>query len=196
MWHTLKTLILKVPGALKVVGNFKHWWSDFSLLLLTCVGYVPNHSFRMLFYRLFGIQIPKTSAFHWRARFFAPKGIKIGEYTSIGNDAFLDGRNGLTIGNCVNIAADVRIYTMEHDIHSADFSGVGAPVVLEDYSYIGSRVTILPGVQIHRGAVVASGAVVTKDVREFTVVGGVPAREIGQRSRDLRYKLGQRHRFQ
>jgi acetyltransferase-like isoleucine patch superfamily enzyme len=196
MCQQLKKLLFKVPGSLHVVGSVKHWWADFSLLLLTCIGYVPNHAFRLAFYRHFGIQIPKTSAFHWRARFFAPKGINIGEYTSIGNDAFLDGRKGLTIGSCVNIAGEVRIYTMEHDVHSPDFDGIGNPVTLEDYAYIGSRVTILPGVTSPCGAVVASGAVVTKDVPEYTIVGGVPAHEIGQRSRNLTYKLGQRHRFQ
>ena len=54
---------------------------------------------------------------------------------------------------------------------------------------IGSRVTILPGVHIHKGAVVASGAVVTKDVGEYEVVGGVPAKLIRMRSKDLRYTL-------
>jgi maltose O-acetyltransferase len=127
--------------------------------------------------------------------------VSIGHNTIIGNDAFLDGRmthflrykkeHGypLTIGNNVSIAGEVRIYTMEHDIDSPTFEEVGAPVVIEDYVVIGTRVTILPGVHIYKGAVIASGAVVTRDVGEYEVVGGVPAKLIKTRNKNLTYTL-------
>jgi maltose O-acetyltransferase len=150
---------------------------------------------------LFRIKIGKDSSIHWRAEFNQPAGVEIGHNTIIGNDAFLDGRmknfvtylksNGhpLKIGNNVSIAGEVRIYTMEHDIDSPDFAEMGAPVVIDDYVVIGTRVTILPGVHIGKGAVVASGAVVTKDVGEYEVVGGVPATYIRARSKNLHYTL-------
>jgi maltose O-acetyltransferase len=169
---------------------------DLGLYILTLTGYVPSHTYRRLVYTRFGIHYPRNSAIHWRARFFAPHGITIGPYTTIGNDVFLDGRETITIGSCVNMAGEVRIYTQEHDIDSPDFKAVGAPVVIDDYAYIGTRVTILPGVRIGEGAVVATGAVVTKDVAPYTLVGGVPARFLRPRSRDLRYKLGGARRFQ
>ena len=78
---------------------------------------------------------------------------------------------------------------MEHDIDSPDFAETGAPVIIEDYAVIGTRVTILPGVTVGRGSVVGSGAVVTKNVAPYTVVGGVPAVFIKNRSKDLRYTL-------
>jgi maltose O-acetyltransferase len=59
--------------------------------------------------------------------------------------------------------------------------------VIEDYVWIGTRATILPGVRIGQGAVVAAGAVVTNDVMAFSVVGGVPAKIIGKRSEGLLY---------
>ncbi len=95
----------------------------------------------------------------------------------------------LTIGNNVSVAGEARMYTMEHDIDSPDFAEVGAPVVIDDYAVIGTRVTILPGVHIGRGAVVASGAVVAKDVGEYEVVGGVPAKLIKTRNKNLTYTL-------
>ncbi|MBU1326625.1 acyltransferase [Patescibacteria group bacterium] len=98
-------------------------------------------------------------------------------------------RRPLRIGNNVSIAGEVRIYTMEHDIDSPDFAEISAPVTIEDYVVIGTRVTILPGVTIGKGAVVASGAVVTKEVAPYTVVGGVPAKFIRERSKDLKYTL-------
>jgi maltose O-acetyltransferase len=60
---------------------------------------------------------------------------------------------------------------------------------------VGTRALILPGVTIGEGAVVAAGAVVTRDVEPYTIVGGVPARFLRQRSRDLEYELNYRKRF-
>lgn len=175
---------------------------DFWVFLCTLTGYIPSHIIRLLLYRtLFGVKIGKDSSIHWRAEFNQPAGVSIGHNTIIGNDAFLDGRmknfisyrkahgHPITIGNNVSIAGEVRIYTMEHDIDSPDFAETGAPVIIDDYVVIGTRVTILPGVHVGRGAVVASGAVVTKDVGEYEVVGGVPAKHIRERSRDLHYSL-------
>jgi maltose O-acetyltransferase len=194
---------------------------DFWVYLATLTGYIPSHTVRLFLYRyLFRIRIGKDSSIHWRAEFNLPSGIQIGHNTVIGNDAFLDGRSkrmwntkefklvrylkdlihpsssSLVIGNNVSIAGEARIYTMEHDIDDAHFREVAQPVVIEDYVVVGTRVTILPGVTIKKGAVVASGAVVTKDVEPYSVVGGVPAREIKKRSQDLQYKLKYARFFQ
>jgi acetyltransferase-like isoleucine patch superfamily enzyme len=156
--------------------------SHLSLFIATMVGYFPSHTIRLFSYRrLLRVKIPQNSIIYWRCRFFKPWGVAIGQNSIIGNDAFLDGRKGLFIGNNVNIAGEVRIYTMEHDITSPTFEGVGSPVYIRDWVYVGTRVTILPGVTIGEGAVVASGAVVTKDVAPWTLVGGVPARFIKNR---------------
>lgn len=195
---------------------------DFWVFLATLTGLIPSHRIRLFLYRyFFRIKIGKESHIHWLARFNQPTGIEIGNNCIIGNDAFLDGRfpreqktgqkgnfstylkeflnpsyRPLRIGNNVSIAGEVRIYTMEHNINDPDFHETGAPVIIEDYVVIGTRVTILPGVRIGRGAVVATGAVVTKDVPEYTVVGGVPAQFIKERNRVLRYKLDYGRLFQ
>jgi len=175
---------------------------DFWVFLCTLTGYIPSHTVRLFLYRtFFRVKIGEDTSIHWRCEFNQPAGVEIGHNTIIGNDAFLDGRmknflqyrkthgSPLTIGNNVSIAGEVRIYTMEHDVDSPDFAETGAPVVIEDYAVIGSRVTILPGVHIGKGAVIASGAVVTKNVSSFTVVGGVPAVFIRNRPHNLRYTL-------
>jgi len=194
---------------------------DFWVYLATLTGFIPSHTIRLFLYRhLFRIKIGKDSSIHWLARFNQPSGIAIGHNTIIGNDAFLDGRakrdwkgkkpnvfvylkeffspsvRPLTIGNNVSIAGEVRIFTMEHDIDDPNFSEISAPVVVEDYTVIGTRVTILPGVRIGKGAVVASGAIVTKDVPPYTLVGGVPAVPIRERSKNLRYTLKYSRLFQ
>jgi maltose O-acetyltransferase len=89
------------------------------------------------------------------------------------------------------------IYNSEHDINDAQFKAVNGEVEIGDYVFIGPRVIILPGVKIGKGAVVAAGAVVTKDVEAFSIVGGVPAKPIGERKlKELNYRLGRARLFQ
>ncbi len=158
---------------------------------LRWVGYVSCHHYRRFFYRLFGMKIGRGSTLHIRASFYNVANISIGEDSIIGEGAVLDGRDKLTIGNHVDIATEVMIYNSQHNIKDPAFCAVSAPVVIEDYVFIGPRAIILPGVTIKKGAVVGAGAVVTKDVEEGLVVGGVPAKQIGKRDvKNLNYRLG------
>lgn len=171
---------------------------DFELMLLSLISYaVPFHSVRKLFFRLAGVKIGKNSYIHMGARFYLPINITIGNGTIIGDHAFLDGRAKLTIGNHVDIASQVLIYNSEHDIDSDGFDPIEEPVEIGDYVFIGPRVIILPGVKIGKGAVVAAGAVVTVDVEPFAIVGGVPARVLGERkNKNPNYRLGRARLFQ
>lgn len=185
----------------KIINRFYNYWLDFELMLLRWVGHIPFHTIRKLKYRLFGIKIGRGSVIHMWASFFQPKNIEIGEDTIVGDHAFLDGRAKLTIGNHVDIASSVMIYNSEHNINENDFTAVEKvieePVEIGDYCFIGPRVIILPGVKIGKGAIVGAGAVVTKDVADFAIVGGVPAKEIGERkNKNPNYKLGRARLFQ
>lgn len=89
------------------------------------------------------------------------------------------------------------IYSSEHDINAEDFHATLAPVKIGDYVFIGPRSIILAGVTIGDGAIVGAGAVVTKDVEPYTIVGGVPAKVIGERNlKNPHYKLGRFKLFQ
>jgi len=116
--------------------------------------------------------------------------VVIGNNCIINSRAVLDGRTGrIVIGNNVDIARETIIFTLEHDPNSDHHTTRSGDVVIEDYVWIASRVTILPGVRIGRGAVVASNAVVTKDVEPMAVVAGIPAKKIGERKSGLKYNL-------
>jgi maltose O-acetyltransferase len=189
----------------KVRNRFKcillEMWTGF---LWWGVGFLPFHSWRRFFYRLSGMKIGPKSAIHMMARIYYPAGIEIGEGTIIGEKASLDGRRqllnsrgGLSIGNHVDIASEVMIWTSEHDIKSNDMSTIEERVVIEDYVFIGPRAIIMPGVIIGEGAVVAAGAIVTKDVEPYQIVAGVPAKVIDQRPKNAsHYRLGRPRLFQ
>lgn len=184
-------------GTKKIINRFAAYIDDFEIFILRIVGFIPVYEVRYLFYLLAGVKIGKSVHIHMGTEFFNPKNISIGDGTIIGKNAFLDGRDKLIIGKNVDIASDVLIYNSEHDINSEDFEAVVGSVEIEDYCFIGPGVIILPGVKIKKGAVVGAGAVVTKDVGEFEIVGGVPAKVIGERkNRNLHYKLGRARLFQ
>ena len=160
------------------------------LFLVNGFGHFPSHHVRRLVYRMAGVRIGRGSIIHWHARFFHPSGVRIGEDCNLGNGIFLDGRAGLTIGNRVATGSEVMIYTLQHDMDSPGFETVGGAVLIGDYVYIGPRAIILPNVKIGRGAVVGASAVVTKDVPEYAIVVGVPARFVRERDHNLDYRPG------
>lgn len=181
----------------RIVNRICNYGLDFRLMLLRWTGHIPSHTIRRLIYMFSGIRMGKGAVIHMWANFFQPSNIAVGDDTIIGGHVFLDGRAPIRIGNHVDIASEVMIYNSEHDLQKEDFSAREEPVEIADYVFIGPRVIILPGVKIGRGAVVAAGAVVTKDVPEFAIVGGVPAKVIGERkNRNPQYFLGRARLFQ
>ena len=150
----------------------------------------PSQSFRRFVLRRLGMKIGKGSVIFMGTEIRAPWKIIIGDGTTIGHNCVLDGRGELEIGNNVNLSSDVMIWTQEHDMNSPNFVITSGKVKVEDYAWLSCRVIVLPGVTIGRGAVVAAGAVVTKSVEPFTIVAGVPAKQVGIRSRDLHYTCG------
>ncbi len=151
-------------------------------------GLIPSmHIRRAVYRRFFHMQIAATAVIWGGAEIRDPDRITVGEHSVVGHAAILDGRCGIQIGANVNLSAGVWIWTCQHDVQSSNFALDCGPVVIEDYAWVSCRTVILPNTTIGRGAVVAAGAVVTKDVPPFAIVGGVPAKVIGQRVQELSY---------
>ena len=94
------------------------------------------------------------------------------------------------IGENVSISPGTWLVTGTHDINDPDFAVSFKPIVIGNYVWIGVRATVLGGVTIGDGAIVMAGAMVTRDVPAYAVVGGVPARVVGQRTlRNPQYTL-------
>lgn len=104
--------------------------------------------------------------------------LTIGANTRI-NGAHIGVSNEVVIGSNVRIAPYSLILDNDfHDLQDRKKEGKTAPIIIEDHAWIATRATVLKGVRIGKGAIVATGAVVTKDVPPYSIVAGVPARVI------------------
>lgn len=126
-------------------------------------------------------KISRSASLARNCRIDYPWRISIGDRSSVGAGAWAYALNEIVIGKYVCVGEDVRLLTGSHDITASSFDLVTKPITVEDNVWVATGATILPGVRIGEGAVVAAGAVVTKDVEPWTVVGGNPAKFIKKR---------------
>jgi acetyltransferase-like isoleucine patch superfamily enzyme len=154
------------------------------------VMYVPFYALRRFFVSQTIKKLGKGGFIMMKVEFRNGKNIQIGDGCFINKHVLLDGRGGLlSIGNHVDIAQETNIWTLSHNPHDDLHSVFGRDVIIEDYVWIASRATIMPGVRVGRGAVVAAGSIVTKDVPPMAIVAGAPAKVVGERKSGLKYKL-------
>ena len=139
------------------------------------------HRWRNLLLRCFGAKIGRNVRVNGGARIWAPRNLAIGENSWIGDSTNLYSVAPIRIGANAVVSEDAFLCTAQHDITSAKFELVTAPIEIGDMAWIGACAIVLPGRRIGVGAVVGAGAVVTKDVEPWTVVAGNPARIIGRR---------------
>jgi maltose O-acetyltransferase len=158
------------------------------LLAQLFVSCLPQNSFcrvRTLLYRLAGLRIGKGTVILGRLTLTCEGSLSsmlsIGTATRVNAPFFADLNAPITIGNNVAIGHHVVLITTDHDKSDPEHRA-GTPkfdrIVIEDGAWIGACVTILPGVTIGRGSVVAAGALVSQSVLANRLVGGVPARPV------------------
>ena len=142
---------------------------------------------RAPFLRLLGARVGRRAVLH-DVRFFnlyrrGLRGLEIGEECFLGDECLLDLADGIRLERQVTLAERVLILThtnvgyADHPLQ-AHFPARTASVVVEQGSFVGAGVTILPGVRVAARSFVAAGSVVTEDVPEATLVAGVPARAV------------------
>lgn len=164
-------------------GGYERW-------MLYNVSLVPSCHLRRFIYKSLGCKMGDNNVFHFKTEIRGIMNLQIGNGNILGDNALLDARRGLIIGNNVVFSSNVSIYTLQHDYRSPYFScpPEGGQVIIEDRVWFGANVIVLPGVRIGEGAVCCAGCVVTKSVAPYDVVAGIPAKKISERPKNLIYE--------
>jgi acetyltransferase-like isoleucine patch superfamily enzyme len=151
--------------------------------------HLPSRRLRKWWLRALGATLDRGCVIFAGTTVLGADRLRVGERANIGWRCVLDARGGLTIGNDAVIASDSQLIGGRHDFDDDDFIAYFDPITVGDHAWLATRCLVIGGVTIGRGAVVAAGAVVTRDVADNVVVGGVPAREIRKRTGGLDYRI-------
>ena len=154
------------------------------------INKLPSRHIRRWFYQVLGAKFGQNCFPCRRVEVLLPKGLELGDRVAVGWFAELDARGGIKVDHDTNISSHVKLITGSHDIDDPRFTADFLPIHIGHHCWIGTGAMVLQGVKIGDGAVVAAGAVVTKDVDSWTVVAGIPAKKIGERNDKVMYKTG------
>ena len=121
-----------------------------------------------------------------RVKIMSPQMVQIGNDVLLNEDVKLGGQKGIKIGNFVLLGYNVNLVSENHAYQDPHLPILkqgyyGGPIIIQDDVWIGANAVILPNVTIGKGSIVGANAVVSKDVKEYTIVGGVPAKKIKHR---------------
>lgn len=168
----------------------KDFFAGLFAFITEIVMAIPFWIVRRSYLRLFINRIGKGCYIMRNVDIRKPENIKLGKNVVINKKTMLDGRGAaLLIGDNTDIAQEVNVWTLTHDVNDSKHSVLGKPVTICDHCWIGARATILPGITIGSGAVIGTCSVVTKDVPPMSIVAGNPAKVIGKRENPLEYDL-------
>ncbi|BBH17092.1 hypothetical protein Back2_13790 [Nocardioides baekrokdamisoli] len=157
--------------------------------------HLPWTWLRVAYLRRLGMEAGPHTYLFGGSEVLEPRNLTIAGNCHIGRFCQIDARGGISIGRNVVIASHTLLITADHDPDDPEFGGRLGPITIRDRVWLGSRVTILKGVTIGEGAVVTAGSVVHRDVPPWTIVGGVPAVPIRDRSREQTYEIDSGPRF-
>jgi len=176
----------------------KTFFSEFRLYLCNhFTSHIPSHYLRLWYYRkIMGFKIGKDTSIFMNCSFDCARGFSIGKNSVINAKCRIDPRGLVEIGSNVTISEEVILLTMDHDGDILGKPKLQKKIEIEDYVWIATRATILPGVKIGRGAVIAAGSVVTKNVDPFAIVAGIPAKIIRFRPNNTDYSVNYCRLFQ
>jgi acetyltransferase-like isoleucine patch superfamily enzyme len=163
------------------IHQMMHKVSQEALKLIAQINgsYHPPEKIRKLFSDLIDGPVDETFAIFPPFYTDCGKNIKIGKNVFINSGCRFQDQGGITIGDGALIGHNVVLATLNHDINPNKRSTMyPAPIVIGNNVWIGANATVVPGINIGDGAIVAAGAVVTRDVPPKVIVGGVPAKII------------------
>ena len=141
---------------------------------------------KLLFWKQYLKSVGKSVTIHPTVLIRGAENIQIGDNSNINHGSEIYGAGGITIGQGTMLAYNVMVFSdSRHYKSQAPLKSLKGriknPVVIGNDVWIGANAIIMPGIHIADHAIIAAGAVVTKSVEEWDIVGGNPAKKIGSR---------------
>lgn len=146
-------------------------------------SWLPGSAWRVALLRVFGAQMGAAVVIKPCVKIKFPWRLCVGDYSWIGERAWIDNLANVTIGDHVCISQDVYLCTGSHDWSSEGFDLIFKTIVVESYAWLGAKSIIGPGCEAGEGSVVTLGSVVSGRLEPWTIYTGAPAKPIRQRSR-------------
>jgi acetyltransferase-like isoleucine patch superfamily enzyme len=175
-----------IKSFIKLILFFISMFNLFIKFCISLISFFGRNKFicwlRLLLLRLVGIDAKRDVFIDYGFDYHTPKNIKFGNFISLGHYNRIWAFSNVEIGNYVQTAIGLTIIAGSHN--SSDYEPLrnDQRVILEGENWIGANVTIIGGVRIGKGAVIAAGAVVVSDIPAYTIAGGVPAKVIKTRN--------------
>ena len=186
-YSILLILIWQTISIEEVRIDYREYAKDPSSMAMAIRDTQLNHKFNMalpfteewssLMKELFYNQIGENTIVNNGLIVVLPKNVTIGSGVSIMNGALMMAAGGITIEDKVLIAANVKLITNNHDPYERDILTC-RPILIKEGAWVGAGATILPGVTVGKYAIVGSDSVVTKDIPDYAVAVGTPAKVI------------------
>ena len=161
----------------------EHRWVRilWALINATLFRITPTNVLRIAWLKLFGADLRWNHIIYPSARIFAPWNLSITTGSVIGPGVEIYNKAPVSIGTGVVVSQGSYLCTASHDVSSPTMALVTRPINIEDNVWIGARAIVLLGVTLHKASVVGAGSVVAKDVDEWNVVAGNPAKVVKKR---------------
>ncbi len=163
----------RAEQAMRVAWAFGRW--------LMRLSPYPCYGWRRCVLRLFGARVGRHVRTAASTHIYMPWNVEIGDWAAIGPDVFIYSLGRVRIGDRATVSYRTHVCAGTHDFTDPAMPLLKPSVTIEEDAWVGTDAFIGPGLSVGRGAIVAAKAVVVKNVEPFTMVGGHPARIIGER---------------
>ncbi|WP_083580574.1 WcaF family extracellular polysaccharide biosynthesis acetyltransferase [Bacteroides ilei] len=165
----------KGTGFLKIII----WY--FVNALIVRASWNPFMGIKIALLKAFGAKIGKGLIIKNNVCIKFPWKLTIGDNVWLGENCWIDNLDYVTIGNNVCISQGALLLTGNHDYTLTSFDYRNAPIIIEDGAWIGAKSVVCPGVTVHSHALLTVGSIATKDMEEYSIYQGNPAKQIRKR---------------
>ena len=159
----------------------RFFWYFINIIFFKSILF-PFNSLKLFLLRLFGCSLGKGVVIKPNVNIKYPWKLRLGNYVWIGEQVWIDNLDNVTIGNHVCISQGAILICGSHDYKKPSFDLITKEIILNDGVWVGTKSIILPGVVAESHAILSAGSVMSKNLENYTIYRGNPAKKVGLRT--------------